>query len=85
MYMWSLDPLKCCYWLRDATHVAHQDDSDLPFNVKLRNVCQQASSSNTQRTIRFVFAGFFFWTENTDIFLDLGSLVSQDTECIHVN
>lgn len=29
----------------------------------------------------------FCWhfTENTDIFLDLGSLVSQDTECIHVN
>lgn len=32
------------------------------------------------------FAGFFFFfTENTDIFLDLGTLVSQVTECIHVN
>lgn len=55
-----------------------------PFNVKLKDLCVLASlvKQYTDNNSDLFFAGF---PGNTDIFLDLGSLGSQVTECIHVN
>lgn len=90
--MWLLQLWKSCYQFWEVLCAAFQvdgdqDDGTIQRKTKgLRKTCVLTSLikqhiGNNSDLVCFCW----HFTENTDIFLDLGSLVSRDTECIHVN